>query len=213
MHHITYKRRKIFVIVMNKKLIIILTSFLLLSGCVSQEPSPNNNDSNTGETTEKTISLPNISLTTKDLNIEMNQVFYNHSKKSYSTENMTGNEKTWFIKKGVFVIFACNSSRIEQSILKFDTKENAELNIELKKQQLLNQNHTETPLNQIANNSWLLQTQIAVNQKIIDVWKLTFSYNEIVVSLTGYASNKTNIIDYAKLIENKIKSEYASIKK
>ena len=193
---------------MNKKVIIILISVLMISGCVSQEPPSDNNNSNTDKTTDEIKSLSNVSLNTDDLNIEMDQVFFNHSKKSYSTENMTGNEKKWFIKEGVFAIFACNSSRMEQSIIKFDTKENAELNIELKKQQLLSQNHTEYPLDQIGNKSYLLQTQIAVNQKIMDVWKLTFSYNEIVVFLTGYASNKTNLIDYANLIENKIKSEY-----
>lgn len=178
-------------------LIIIL---LMITGCIFQDPSNNNHNQNDNTTFSLATTMPSVN----QLNKQMDLLHHNHTTTPYEMQNLTGFNNTWYIQEGVFSIFACNTSRLEISIIRLDTKENAELNIQQKKVQLTSYDFIDYPMDPLGDSSFLMKNKMPFKDDEIDVWELFFSYDEIIVNIKGYASDVNDIIEYAQLIEGNI---------
>jgi len=192
---------------MKLRLLVIsfFFSFILISGCIDQQ-STTEHDSEGVENNQPTrMNLKDIALTVDDLNVDMEMVFENYTKTPYNVTNMTGNDDlNWHILEGYFSSFVCNTSRIFQSILRFESNELATLNLQLFDQNLRESNRSEIPIEPVGQMSFLFKSNMSFSEGFIDLYVLNFLYDDIVVSLVGYATVEEDIIQYAEKINNNI---------
>jgi len=175
-------------------LIIISTSFI---GCIEQQ---SNDD---GTITEFQLDL--IALIDSDFEgfDPLGNEYFNST---YTMENLTGNDITWTIKEGYFATYACNTSRVSESILRFNSMEKANQNINLSKPFFLLNNVTEQSMESIGNKSFLLKGSMIIKDNMTDFYYLCFTFYDIYVTLQCFGSEYDEVLSYAQIIESRIKS-------
>jgi hypothetical protein len=190
-----------------KNLILLTTISILLVGTCGCNDLKSNNESN-NENYELDISLISIPLTLIALNeseVEnLEKIREDYYDEPYTSNNLTGNNITWDIQEGYFATFAGNTSRLLESIIKFESKEKAIHNLDLYKPYLLMNDFNEESIKNIGNKSFLLRGNYTLHGNKTDIFLLTFSISNVVVSLQSFGSDQLHIIHYAEIIENRI---------
>lgn len=192
---------------MKKRLLVIsfFFSFLLISGCIDQQSTTKHNSGDVENNHIPRINFKDIALAVDDLNIDMEMVYENYTKKPYNVTNITGNDDlNWLILEGYFSSFVCNTSRIFQSIIRFESNEHATLNLQLFEQNLRKLNRSKIPLDPIGQMSFLFKSNTTFGEDFIDLYVLNFLYDDIVVTLVGYANTEDDVIHYAEKINDNI---------
>jgi len=193
---------------MNIKISIlsIVISILLIGTCGCNDLKSNNESNN--EKYGPDISLISIPLTLIALNeseVEnLEKIGEDYYDEPYTANNLTGNNITWHIKEGYFATFAGNTSRLLESIIKFESKEKAIHNLDLYEPYLLMNDFNEESVRNIGNKSFLLRGNYTLHGNKTDIFLLSFSISNVVVSLQCFGSDQLQIIHYAEIIENKI---------
>lgn len=187
---------------MNGSIILVVISVFLCIVSIGCFDQPVIND--TIEHDEESAPLSDIGLSNSDFSTVKDLVYEDHVATPYERWNLTGNNINWYIVEGYFSTFVCNESRVSQSLLRFDSEENATRNVQLHRQQLIGQNHSEQLIDSIGNLSFLVYISQPFGNGTIDVWTLDFSFEVIVVSIVGIGSTKDEMIQYASSIMDRI---------
>jgi len=181
--------------------------FLVISicGCNDQKEDPNNQNGE-DNTFPTSVPLSAVSLNVSDL-IDSDQVGEDHYTEPYTANDLTGNNIAWNIKEGYFTTFASNTSRFMQSIIRFESNETAQQNIELYKPFLLetNTNFSEEQMEKIGEKSFLIKGERLINDNLTSVFLLSFTLKNVLVSFQGFGFEKNQIINYAEIVEDNIK--------
>lgn len=203
---------------MTKRKIVVGIIFILfvitfLIGCTEQETNNKKYDADNDDDLGTTLFHPySVSLVETDL-IEFDKLSEDFQNESYNITNMTGNNQVWTIRNGYFATFACNTSRLTESIIRLESKELALENINLIKPFLLLKNEIEESLTMspIGDSSFLLKGSKVVGGNDIDVYVIYFSLNDIIVALHGFGSEQQELISYATRIETRIYDNIQSL--
>jgi hypothetical protein len=151
----------------------------------------------------------NVSLTKHDLPSNFTLLYDNHTIEPKILENQTGNNISWnILERYDATYYNINSTDgVMQSLLKMDTKNNAQNLTFLSKENLLSFNYKEKPIEQIGDKSYLLFKSYTESNISYTYYTLLFSYDTIFVALGGSATDSSIFIDYAKTIEQRILDE------
>lgn len=188
----------------TKKLILLIAiSILFIGMCGCIDFKSNNNENH--ETDTSLISLPLTLFALNESELEnLEKLREDYYDEPYTTNDLTGNNITWNIKEGYFATFASNTSRLLESIIKFESKEKAIYNLDLYKPYLIMNDFNEESIINIGDKSFILRSNYTINGNITDIFLLSFSVRNVVVTLKVFGSDQLHIIDYAEIIENRI---------
>jgi len=175
-----------------------------ICGCNDQKEEPNNQNGE-DNTFPTSVSLSKISLNASDL-IDSDQVGEDHYTEPYTANDLTGNNIAWDIQEGYFATFASNTSRMMESIIRFESNETAQQNIELYKPYLLetNTNFSEDQMEKIGDKSFLIKGSHLIKDNLTSVFLLSFTVKNVLVSFQGFGFEKDQIITYAEIVEDNI---------
>lgn len=193
-----------------KNLILLITISILLVGTCGCNDIKSNNESNneTDEPHIPSISIPLTLIALNESEVEnLEKIREDYYDEPYTSNNLTGNNITWDIQEGYFATFAGNTSRLLESIIKFESKEKSIDNLNLYKPHLLQNGYKEETMITIGEHSFLLRSNFSIQGNLTNVFLVAFSYKDVVVNLQGFGSEKLSLIKYAEIIENRIKEE------
>ena len=184
--------------------ISIAVLFIGMCGCIDLKSNDKSSNEN-NETDASIISSPLTLVALNETELEnLEKISDNYFDEPYTTNNITGNNITWNINEGYFAIFAGNTSRLTESIIKFESKENATYNLNLYKSHLLMNDFNEESITNIGDKSFILKNNFNMNGNITDTFLLSFSVKNVVVTLQVFGSDQFHLIDYAEIIENRL---------
>jgi len=184
--------------------ISIAVLFIGMCGCIDLKSNDKSSNEN-NETDASIISSPLTLVALNETELEnLEKISDNYFDEPYTTNNITGNNITWNINEGYFAIFAGNTSRLTESIIKFESKENATYNLNLYKSHLLINDFNEESITNIGDKSFILKNNFNMNGNITDTFLLSFSVKNVVVTLQVFGSDQFHLIDYAEIIENRL---------
>jgi hypothetical protein len=187
----------------NRNIVFILLLIINLypiMGCIDE-------NSNT-ESSKIQVPLNSVTLLEEEFFYDKDKLYESIKNESYTMDNLTGNNKTWKILEAYFATFASNTSRIMESVIRFESKQVARDNINLYKQFLLtNKQFIEQSMELIGDESFLLYTTMVIKENVTDVYVLVFSIRDVVVSLQAAGVTKNETILYATTIENILTNE------
>jgi hypothetical protein len=197
---------------------IIFTIFIVFiviftSGCITP---PNDNTTsqpnNAGDSSNfSTINLSAIALSEDD--VQMNETNPLHLTKPREHKNAAGFGKTWNVLEQYQSKFSTAiastpkdpQKRVTQIITKLESIQKAEEYMSLKIDNLINDNGYEE-LNEevVGNSSFYLVKDIPVNNTEFRQYLCYFSFNNLIINVGGTSTHRSDIINYARIIEGKI---------
>ncbi len=183
----------------SRILILCLIAILLVTcynGCIENNDTKNGNG-------ENKFTLEEVALLESEIN-NVEKLHEEYVEEQYYAENLTGNKIKWIIKEAYFAVFAGNTSRVTESLIRLESKEKVTQNMALYKPYLLTNDLTEQEMDTIGDTSFLLKGTMVINNNDTDAYILSFSMGDVIIALHGYGSDRNEIISYAKIIENKI---------
>jgi hypothetical protein len=203
---------------MKKEIIVIVTLIIIIFGAtfiiLNYSDSDNNNNNNTNNVT---LYLNSVALTLDDIDENYILIDEKHWLEPGEFTNSTGNGLIWnyiehyqsqFIENNSKGVISASDpvNKLLQTITKLESKEKADLYVDLWIDGRQKKGYLNLPIEPIGNKSAYFYDNVSYRDYNIDRYLICFSFEDIVVVIysDGLNLNQSKYLDYAKIIENNI---------
>lgn len=202
---------------MKKEIVVIVTLIIIIFGVIYIILNSSDSDDNNNNTNNVTLHLNTVSLTLDDMGENYILIDEKHWLEPGEFTNSTGNGLIWnyiehyqsqFIENISNGVISASDpkKKVLQTITKLESKEKADLYVDLWTGGRQKKGYVNIPIDPIGNKSAYFYDNVSYRDYKIDKYLICFSFEDIVVVVysDGLNLNQSTYLNYARIIENNI---------
>ena len=202
---------------MKKEILVIIILIMIIFGVIYIILNSSDSDNNNNNINNVTMHLNTVALTLDDIDKNYILIDEKHWLEPGEFTNSTGNGLIWkytehyqsqFIENISNSVISASDPKnmVLQTITKLESKEIADLYVDLWTGGRQKKGYLNIPIEPIGNKSAYFYDNVSYRDYKIDKYLICFSFEDIVVVIysDGINLNQSTYLNYAKIIENNI---------